>query len=100
MKIKIRKVIHMRDIVIIYVFIINICAFFLYKSDKERAERKKWRISEKTLLTMGFIGGGIGALSAMHIFRHKTKHYYFWVCNILGIVLDIVIVALVLRAVG
>ncbi len=87
----------MRDIVIIYVFIINICAFFLYKSDKERAERKKWRISEKTLLTMGFIGGGIGALSAMHIFRHKTKHYYFWVYNILGIVFDTIILYFIFR---
>ena len=97
MKIKIRKVIRMRDIVIIYIFIINISAFFLYKSDKERAERKKWRISEKTLLTMGFIGGGIGALSAMHIFRHKTKHCYFWVCNILGIVFDTIILYFIFR---
>ncbi|MBR1593119.1 MAG: DUF1294 domain-containing protein [Ruminococcus sp.] len=80
-----------------YLFIMNIFSFFLYKSDKERAERKKWRISEKTLLTLGFIGGGIGALSAMHIFRHKTKHYYFWVCNILGIIVDTAVAVLIFK---
>ena len=92
--------IRIKDIIIIYLFVINIFSFFLYKSDKEKAKKKKWRISEKTLLTLGFAGGGIGALSAMHIFRHKTKHYYFWVCNILGIIADTVIVALIFRAVS
>ena len=87
----------MKDIIILYIFIINIFSFFLYKSDKEKAKKKKWRISEKTLLTMGFIGGGIGALSAMHIFRHKTKHYYFRVCNILGIIADTIILFFIFR---
>jgi uncharacterized membrane protein YsdA (DUF1294 family) len=37
------------------------------------------------LLGLGFFGGAIGAIAGMELFRHKTKHWYFWVVNILGL---------------
>lgn len=45
--------------------------------DKSKAKRGKWRISEKTLMMIAFIGGSCGMLLGMHYFRHKTKHKLF-----------------------
>lgn len=69
--------------------VISIIAFVLYFADKKKAQKNKWRIKEATLLGFGFFGGAIGALIAMKIFRHKTKHWYFWIVNILGLIWQI-----------
>lgn len=69
--------------------VISLIAFVLYFADKKKAQKNKWRIKEATLLGFGFFGGAIGALLAMKIFRHKTKHWYFWVVNILGLIWQI-----------
>lgn len=63
----------------------SIIAFILYKIDKNKAQKGKWRIKEATLLGVGFFGGAVGAIAAMKIFRHKTKHWYFWAVNIAGL---------------
>ena len=65
------------DILFIYLLIINAAAFLLMLTDKHRARKKAWRIPEATLLTAAVIGGSIGALLGMHIFRHKTRHPKF-----------------------
>lgn len=65
--------------------IISLINFFMYGIDKHRAKKGKWRISEKTLLCTSFFGGAIGGYLGMHLFRHKTKHWYFVIVNILGI---------------
>ncbi len=74
---------------LIYLAVMSVLALVLYKADKEKAKRKKWRISEKTLLLTGLLGGAAGALAAMQLYRHKTKHWYFWAVNILGLLLQI-----------
>ncbi len=63
----------------------SILAFAAYGIDKSRARRGAWRISEKALLLLGFACGAVGALAAMQLFRHKTKHTYFYFVNILGL---------------
>ena len=45
--------------------------------DKRKAVKKKWRIPEATLLFWAAIGGSVGALAGMYVFRHKTKHPKF-----------------------
>lgn len=45
--------------------------------DKEKAKRHKWRISENTLIFISILGGSIGSIIGMHLFRHKTKHMKF-----------------------
>ena len=65
--------------------VLSLAALFLYAADKRRAKRKKWRVSESVLLSVGFLGGAVGALAAMKLFRHKTKHWYFWAVNLLGL---------------
>lgn len=64
---------------------ISLVAFFLYASDKAKAKRGKWRIPEKVLLGFSFFGGAVGGTLAMFLFRHKTRHWYFWAVNFLGL---------------
>ena len=47
--------------------------------DKKKAEKGKWRIQEKTIFIVTLLGGGIGTISGMYIFRHKTKKLQFTV---------------------
>lgn len=58
-------------------FIWNITVFFLYAMDKFRARHGGWRVSEKSLLLCGFLGGGVGAMAGMLLLRHKTRHLRF-----------------------
>ena len=64
-------------IILLYLFAINIVAFFDFGIDKLKAKRDKWRIPESTLLSMAVLGGSIGALAGMKVWRHKTLHDKF-----------------------
>jgi len=70
-----------------YLIIINIIAFIAYAVDKYKAINNKRRISEMTLYTIGFIGGFLGSILAMILFRHKTRKFRFWFLNILFMIL-------------
>ena len=63
--------------VILYLILINLLAFALMGVDKSKARRHKWRIPEKTLFLSALLGGSVGAIVGMQVFRHKTKHWYF-----------------------
>ncbi len=63
----------------------SLISFILYGVDKAKAKKKAWRIPEKVLLLWGFLCGSVGALAAMQLFRHKTKHFYFYFVNVLGL---------------
>ena len=67
---------------------VGVIAFFAYGIDKHRAKCGKWRTPEKLLLGLGFFGGAVGALLGMNLFRHKTRHWYFWAVNLLGLLLQ------------
>ncbi len=67
------------EYLLIYLLIINALGFLLMRLDKQKARKKKWRIPEATLMGIAAIGGSIGSLLGMHIFRHKTKHPKFTV---------------------
>lgn len=47
--------------------------------DKERAKRKQWRISEKTLFALAVGGGALGGILGIYLLRHKTKKTAFTV---------------------
>lgn len=61
----------------IYLLVINFTAFALMGLDKHRARRDQWRISEKALFLPAVLGGSVGAILGMRLFRHKTRHWYF-----------------------
>lgn len=69
--------------------IVSIVTFFAYGLDKRKAKKKRWRTPEAVLLGLGFFGGAVGALIGMNLFRHKTRHWYFWAVNLLGVVWQI-----------
>ena len=73
--------------ILIWAAVVSLVTFILYGADKHFAKVRKRRIPEAVLLTLSLIGGGVGGLSAMLLFRHKTKHFYFYVANVLGIML-------------
>ena len=62
---------------LIYLLIVNIFAFLLMFIDKQKAQKGAWRISERNLFLSAIIGGSIGGILGMQIFRHKTKHKKF-----------------------
>ena len=64
-------------IVIFYLLAINLLTFVTYGVDKWKARHNRWRIPEATLLLLAALGGSIGALLAMRVFRHKTQHKKF-----------------------
>jgi len=55
----------------------SIVGFSAMGIDKSKARRNAWRIPEKTLLMIAFLGGGAGVWLGMEVFRHKTKHLQF-----------------------
>ena len=69
--------------------IISLITLILYGVDKRRAKRGKWRIPERVLIGFSLLGGGIGGWLGMKLFRHKTRHWYFHVINILGTALQV-----------
>lgn len=73
---------------LIFLAVMSIICIVLYGADKSRAKSGRWRISEKTLLAAGLLGGAAGALLGMKLFRHKTRHWYFWAVNIAGLALQ------------
>ena len=63
---------------IVYILIcINVVTFVVYGIDKFEAKQGSWCISEATLLTLAVVGGSIGALLGMQVWRHKTMHKKF-----------------------
>lgn len=61
----------------IYIGSVNIIAFIFMWMDKKRAQKRAWRIPERTLWGLGLLGGAAGIWLAMKCFRHKTKHQSF-----------------------
>lgn len=79
-----------------FLALMSLAALIAYKVDKVKAKKKKWRIKEATLLGLGFFGGAVGALAAMELFRHKTKHWYFWLINIVGLIWQLTVLVVLL----
>ncbi len=67
----------MTEALLYYLIVINVVTLIVYGIDKVKAMKGKWRISEATLLILAVIGGSIGALLGMKVWRHKTMHKKF-----------------------
>lgn len=78
-----------------YYIAINILAFVQFAVDKQRARGKKWRISERTLLLLGAIGGCFGGYLAMQMFRHKTHIKRFKILMPIFCIWHILLIALI-----
>ena len=78
-------------VLFVYLLLINAAAFVLMLVDKKKAQAGAWRISEATLMGAAIIGGSIGAIAGMNLFRHKTKHPKFFIGLPLILALQIVL---------
>ncbi|MBP5494877.1 MAG: DUF1294 domain-containing protein [Lachnospiraceae bacterium] len=85
-------------IILIYLAAVNLFGLIIMGVDKSRAKRRKWRIPEATLFLVAVIGGSIGSIAGMYLFRHKTKHWYFVVGMPVILVLQLIAVAIIVFA--
>lgn len=76
---------------IIYFIVINISGFLIMFIDKQKAKKGAWRIPEKTLFFITVLGGGIGTIAGMYIFRHKTQKLNFVIGLPLITILEIIL---------
>lgn len=67
----------MKIILISYILLINLIGFILMGLDKNKARKRRWRISERTLFLVAACFGSAGILIGMYLFRHKTLHRKF-----------------------
>lgn len=81
------------EILVAYAFFINVISLVYMYIDKQKAIKGQWRISEKSLFLMAIIGGTIGIMVAMKLFRHKTKHLSFKVGIPIILILQIVLIS-------
>ena len=65
----------------------SLITFFTYLADKIKAMNGGWRIRESVLLGLSFLGGATGGLIGMCLCRHKTRHWYFWLANVIFLLL-------------
>lgn len=62
---------------VLYGVVINVITFLYFGWDKSQAAVQGRRVRERTLWLLMILGGSIGGLVGMHIFRHKTRKLSF-----------------------
>lgn len=75
-----------------YLIAINVVTLIVFALDKALAIKHKFRIMIVSLLGLAFIGGSVGAIIAMYVFRHKIKKDYFTVGVPLIMVMQVVVI--------
>ena len=57
--------------------VMSLVSFLVMGSDKRRAKQGARRVPEARLFLLALLGGGVGGLLGMYVFRHKTRHLHF-----------------------
>ncbi len=65
------------NLILVYLLLINLIAFWMMGFDKRQARYRRARIPERTLFLFATLGGTLGILIGMKTFRHKTQHNSF-----------------------
>lgn len=76
----------------LFLMIWNLVVFLVYGLDKGKARKGSYRISEKTLLMMTYVGGGLGTWAGGTHFRHKTQKKYFQLAWAIGVLIDALLI--------
>lgn len=67
----------MTQVWLLYLAIVNAASFAAMGVDKAKAKAGAWRIPEATLFLLAVLGGSVGGILGMQLFRHKTRHKSF-----------------------
>ena len=81
---------------LLYLLIINALGLILMRIDKKKAQLGRWRIPESTLMAVTVLGGSMGTMLGMNLFRHKTKHPKFSLGIPVILVLQVMIAVILL----
>lgn len=63
---------HVLPVLAMYFTAMDLITFVIFWWDKRCAKKGSRRVRESTLLWLCALGGGLGGLLSMHLFRHKT----------------------------
>ena len=85
-------------LIMIYFTVINCISFLVMGIDKRRAQKRAWRIPESTLFVLALIGGSLGSIIGMHLFHHKTRHWYFLYGMPAILILQVLLVLLIITS--
>ncbi len=64
---------------IYYYIIINIYGFIMAGLDKRKARRRQFRTQELSFFVVSLLGGALGVVMGMTVFRHKTQKSKFYI---------------------
>lgn len=78
-------------LLVIYLIAVNVVTMIAYGIDKFNAVHKRWRIRVSTLLGLAMIGGSVGALAGMYLFRHKTRKAAFTIGVPVMLILQLIV---------
>ena len=87
----------MKQALYVWIFLMSLITFVAFGVDKRRAVRHQYRISEKALITISLLGGGIGGWLGMRVFHHKTRKLKFLFVTFSAIVWIFVVIACILN---
>lgn len=74
-----------------YLLTVNAIGLLFMLTDKLLAKANRRRIRERTLFLIAIIGGSVGSILGMYLFRHKTLHLKFTMGMPLILALQIIV---------
>ncbi len=77
--------------------VLNVLTFIITAYDKKLAFKKQNRVPENKLLLLVAIGGTIGGLLAMLIFKHKTSKISYLIKFFIIVILQILLILLLFK---
>ncbi len=82
---------------LLYLLSINCISFILFGFDKFLAIKNKRRIPEKELFTVSTVGGAVGGMFAILVFKHKISKTTFMWRFMFIFLLNIIVIYFLLR---
>jgi uncharacterized membrane protein YsdA (DUF1294 family) len=82
---------------VLYLFIINSITFLVWGYDKFSSIKKTRRVSEINLLIVAVLGGALGGILGIVLFRHKIAKRTFLLKFTGAVVLQLILLRFLLR---
>ena len=64
-------------VLIAWLLVMSVVLFVVMARDKSLAKSHRHRVPEATLFLLALLGGALGGVLGMQLFRHKTQHMKF-----------------------